>query len=98
MIKKSYKKNSKFCVVTFKIKPEEQYSKIELLGDFNDWKPGKHVLKKRKDGYFSVTVYLEKGNKFRFRYLADEKKWLDDDSPDDKVPNKFGTFDNVVEV
>jgi 1,4-alpha-glucan branching enzyme len=57
---------------------------VSVVGDFNDWTPGTHVLRKRSNGTRSVSVTLPVGAPTRFRYLADGGHWFDDPQADDQ--------------
>lgn len=96
MLKKSYTKTKKSCRVTFKL--SEEAENASLLGEFNSWDKEAHPMKKLKDGSFSVTVSLDAGNEYRFRYLLDGEEWTNDDAPDAVVVNRFGGQDCVVTV
>ena len=50
------------------------------------------------DGGFSVTVGLEAGRAYRFRYLLDGQRWDNDWAADAYQPNDFGGDDSVVDL
>jgi hypothetical protein len=58
-----------------------QVDAISVVGTFNDWTPGRHVLVPRRDGTRSVSVTLPAGE-HRFRYLATGGVWFDDHGAD----------------
>lgn len=98
MVKKNYTKSGKACRVTFKLNAETEAEQASLLGEFNSWDEEANPMKKLKDGTFSVTVSLDAGNEYRFRYLLDGEEWTNDDAPDALVVNRFGTQDCVITV
>jgi len=105
MIKKSFTKSGKSCRVTFRLTTDgleqanlKKTKKVALVGDFNEWDPKAHPLKKRKNGDFSTTVSLEAGQPYDFRYLVDNKVWLNDDEADSTEPNRFGSQNAVIEL
>jgi 1,4-alpha-glucan branching enzyme len=51
---------------------------VSVVGDFNDWDPWTHPLKKRSNGTRSVVVAFSEGSLVRFRYLADGGTFFDD--------------------
>jgi len=53
-------------------------------------------MKKAKDGTFSVSVEMESGLEQQFRYLADGKKWLNDEAADKYVTTALGNENSVV--
>ena len=66
--------------VTFVL--DEDTEAVSVVGDFNDWTPGAHPLRRRSNGTRSVTVTLPAGKRVRFRYLADGGRWFDDPDAD----------------
>lgn len=98
MLKKSYTKTGKSCRVTFKLASESEIQNASLLGEFNSWDEAATPMKKLKDGTFSVTLSLDAGNEFRYRYLLDGQEWTNDEAPDALVTNRFGGQDCVVNV
>lgn len=98
MLKKSYSKSGRACRVTFKLPSEIEAAEAAVLGEFNEWDPQAHLMKKRKDGSFSATVSLEAGREYRFRYLLDGERWVNDREPDSLVRNRFGDKDCVIAV
>ena len=69
-IAKQYLKTKSICKVTFTV-PASEAKKVEVVGDFNEWKPKKTVLKKLKNGTFKGAISLPKEAKYEFKYLID---------------------------
>jgi 1,4-alpha-glucan branching enzyme len=51
-----------------------------VVGDFNDWDPFAHPLRRRANGTRSATVTVPAGSRLRFRYLAEGRVWFDDET------------------
>ena len=98
MPKKAYSKTGRTCRVTFSLMPEGQAQTVALCGEFNDWQPTAHLLQRRKDGNFSLTLSLTAGHQYRYRYLLDGERWENDPVADDYVANPFGTQDSLIKV
>lgn len=98
MLKKSYSKTGKICRVTFKYGNEEKAQSAILAGEFNGWSLDEKPMKKLKDGSFSVTVSLEAGYSYRFRYVLDGNVWVNDSQADSYAPNEYGEENSVVRV
>lgn len=98
MLKKNYTKSGRSCRVTFKLPAEIEAETVALLGDFNEWDAESNLLTARKDGSHSTTISLEAGQDYRFRYLLDSDRWINDEAADNEVANRFGTLDCVVSV
>jgi 1,4-alpha-glucan branching enzyme len=98
MLKKSYSKSGKQCRVTFSLPREVNAENVALCGDFNGWDNNDHIMKKLKDGSFSLTISLPAGRSYRFRYLLDGERWENDWAADAYLPNSYGSEDSVVVV
>jgi hypothetical protein len=98
MVKKNFSKTGRTCRVTFDLPAEVEARKASLCGEFNDWSPKMHRMQHRRDGRFSVTVTLDAGRPYRFKYLLDGSRWENDWAADAYVPNQFGSEDSLVKV
>jgi len=97
-MKKTYASSGKTCRVTFELPAEAGAQSVALCGEFNDWDKESHPMKRRKKGNFSLTITLEAGKSYRFRYWVDGTHWENDWSADAYLPNTFGSEDSVVLV
>jgi len=98
MLKKIYSKSGKICRVTFKYNNSEGCEDAAIVGEFNNWLAQENPMRKLKNGSFSVTLSLQAGNSYQFRYLLDGKTWANDEEADSYVPNKFGEDNSIVTV
>jgi hypothetical protein len=55
-------------------------------------------MQRKPDGGFTVTLDLEAGRAYRFRYLLDGERWENDWTADDYVPNEYGGDDSLVDL
>jgi hypothetical protein len=67
--------------VTFALPVDQPPGVVSVVGDFNDWCPGRHELLRRRNGTRTVSVILPPGV-HRFRYLATSGVWFDDETAD----------------
>jgi 1,4-alpha-glucan branching enzyme len=67
--------------VTFSLPNDAPAGPVSVVGCFNDWEPGRHELKARRNGTRTVTVNLPPGHHY-FRYLAADGVWLDEEQAD----------------
>jgi 1,4-alpha-glucan branching enzyme len=63
--------------VTFAL--PDQGVPVSVVGDFNQWNPHAHPLRKRSNGTRSAAITIPVGSTVRFRYLADGGVFFDDD-------------------
>jgi 1,4-alpha-glucan branching enzyme len=66
--------------VTFALPIDEPGGPVSVVGNFNDWNPHTHPLRKRANQTRSATVTVKAGTKLQFRYLAEGGVWLDDET------------------
>lgn len=99
-MKKTYLKTKNACNVTFKLpKPAAPgATRVALVGDFNNWDVNAHPMKRLRNGDFTVTVQLEPGREYAFRYLIDDVRWENDWDADKYVKSPYGDSDNSVVV
>jgi len=97
---KRFLKTKPECKVTFKLDEEACHDakSIHLVGDFNGWDKEDTQLKKNKTGDYSVTVTLEVGKDYHFRYLIDGKKWVNDWEADYYAPTEYNSENSVVRL
>lgn len=82
MIRRSRAAKGTDVKVTFALPQDEPTGSVSVVGDFNDWTPGRHVLAKRTNGTKSVSVTVPTGTTVRFRYLGENGHWFDDPDAD----------------
>jgi 1,4-alpha-glucan branching enzyme len=100
IIKKQYLKTKPVCKVTFGL-PSELASDAQtahLVGEFNDWNVTATPMKKLKNGSFAITMDLETGREYQFRYLVDNMQWENAWNADRFIPTPFGDSNNSVIV
>ena len=98
MVKKTPTKGSSRSRVTFELPAEVEATTVHLCGDFNEWSRTATPLTRRKDGRYSVTLTLDGGRAYRYRYLVDGERWENDWAADSYAKNDFGGDDSVLEL
>jgi 1,4-alpha-glucan branching enzyme len=99
-ITKKYLKTRPACKVTFFL-PKEAAPEAEsvfILGEFNNWSPEANPLTKLDEGDFTITLELETGRAYRFRYMIDGWKYENDWFADRYESNPYGGEDSIVDV
>jgi hypothetical protein len=73
-------------------------NKVELVGTFNDWRPGAIELKgPDASGHWETTVELPEG-RYEYLFLVDGRQWVVDPSARVVRPDGFGKYNAVIEV
>ena len=73
--------------VTFVLPEDEPAGAVSVVGDFNDWNPFAHPLRRRSNGTRSAVVKVPSGSKLLFRYLAEGGVWFDDETAEQIDPS-----------
>ena len=74
--------------ITFSLPVDDPPGPVSVVGDFNGWTPGRHVLVRRANGRRSVSVTVAPGAALHFRYLGEHGVWFDD--PDAETVDEVG--------
>ena len=84
--------------MTFELSKEaaKGASKVNLVGEFNDWNKSATELKQLKSGTFKTTIKLETGKEYQFRYLIDGETWENDWAADKYVASDLSLEENSV--
>ena len=80
MIKKTSPGRDGTVRVTFALPADEPEGPVSVVGNFNDWNPFSHPLRRRANRTRSVAVTVPAGSTLHFRYLAEGGRWFDDET------------------
>jgi 1,4-alpha-glucan branching enzyme len=75
--------------ISFVLPADDPRLPASVVGDFNEWDPETHPMRRRANGTFSATVTLRRGGQYAFRYRGADGHWFNDDDADGFVPNEF---------
>ncbi|MEJ2554879.1 MAG: isoamylase early set domain-containing protein [Anaerolineae bacterium] len=97
MIDKAFVRTPKGLIarVTFTLPDSLWADAVYLVGDFNDWNRTSHPFRQDRQGQWILTVDLEPGRAYQFRYLCNGQNWMNDSQADAHVYNHYGS-DNFV--
>ena len=83
--------------MTFELPSAIWAERITVVGDFNDWDAERDAMtQSRHDGNWRLTLVLEAGREFQFRYLVNRLDWHNDWRADKYARSKFGSDNSVV--
>jgi len=99
-LKKQFNAKKHLCKVTFTLAENiaDSSNRVNLVGDFNNWDIESIPMERLKDGDYSVSINLEKGKEYQFKYLVEGLGWLNEKEADKHVVNVFQTENSVVIV
>lgn len=98
-IKKQYLKTKPTVKVTLTLPKEAaaEAKKVEVVGDFTNWKKGIKMTK-LKNGSYKTTIDLAPESEYQFRYLIDSTTWENDWEADKYVSSGISLEENSVIV
>ena len=95
MLKKRFFKTKEECEVTFELVADEANC-AELVCEVNGWLPIQ--MKKARRGPFRTKLRFPKEASFEFRYLVDDRNWINDDAADAYRANGLGGQNGVLDT
>lgn len=99
-MKKRFLKTKPVCKVTFELPQEvtRNAHTVALVGEFNSWDTASTLMKRRKDGSYSITLDLPANREYQFKYLINDDVWENDWQADKYLPSSIGHCENSVVV
>ena len=71
--------------------------RVGLAGDFNQWNA--HLLfRKEPDGIWRARISIPQSGRYRYKFVVDDNRWIDDPANGWKEPDSYGGFNSVVTV
>ncbi len=97
MITKTTSNDPAKVTVRFELPSAIWADSVHLVGEFNDWSETSHPMtRNRHNDTWHITLELERGREYQFRYLVNAHEWHNDWKADKYVPNPFGGTNSVI--
>ena len=71
---------------------------VAVAGDFNGWSEVATPLKRNGSGLWSTEIVVPRTGRFEYKFIVDERRWIEDPSNGMKAPDKFGGFNSVLVI
>ncbi|HPN37523.1 MAG TPA: isoamylase early set domain-containing protein [Melioribacteraceae bacterium] len=98
--KKNYIEKN-ITLVTFTIPKDiaKNFTQCSIVGDFNNWNPLTHKMKRKSiDDEFVLKIELPAFKTYEFKYLFNDSNWYIEDEADGLVPNIHGSQNSVLKT
>lgn len=77
---------------------DESARRVRVSGEFNGWNPSQGVFCRQPDGTWKLGIDAPAPGRYRYRFLIDDTRWIEDPSHDAKESNPYGSMDSVLEI
>lgn len=84
-------------IISFYIQ-HEQASQIALAGSFNQWQDDVLLMEPCRDGIWKIDIPLPPEGKYYYKFLVDEKYWVEDIHNPYREPDGFSGFNSLFFV
>jgi len=71
---------------------------VNLVGDFNGWDPSGVSLERSSNGFWYATITAEHKTRYRYKFLIDGHRWVEDPTHGMKEEDGFGGFHSILDV
>jgi 1,4-alpha-glucan branching enzyme len=71
-------------------------SQISLAGNFNEWAQDVLLMEPGKDGLWKIEIPILPAGKYSYKFLVDEKHWMEDVDNPYREPDGFNGFNSLL--
>jgi hypothetical protein len=73
--------------------------KVAVVGDWNEWDPGAHVMTDEDgDGVWEVKIEVRRDREYEYQFLINGEKWVPDPNAALQVSDGFGGRNSVLDI
>jgi subtilisin family serine protease len=77
---------------------DDEARKVSLAGDFNNWDIASHSLIKDRSGLWLCKFATPGPGSYQYKFVIDDKRWIEDPSNGMKVVDGFGGLNSVLVI
>ena len=77
---------------------DDAAQQVALAGDFNDWNPQQNAFDKHASGMWRAVFPLLPPGSYRYKFVVDGERWLEDPSNGLKTEDQHGGFNSVLHI
>lgn len=89
-----FARGTKKGTIKFSVTPSNGAKKVQIAGDFTDWRPVD--MRKQKNGAYAATVPVP-GGSHEYKFIFDGQ-WVVDPDNSAWAVNPFGTLNSVAQL
>jgi serine protease AprX len=73
-------------------------SQISLAGSFNQWENNALLMEPEKNGFWKIEIPLLPAGKYQYKFLIDDKTWMEDVNNPYREPDGFCGFNSILTI
>ncbi|MEW6127019.1 MAG: S8 family serine peptidase [Acidobacteriota bacterium] len=77
---------------------DDAAEQVAIVGDFNQWNPTQTVFEKVTDGIWRVAIAPPPPGEYRYKFVVNRHRWIEDPSNLMKEPDSFGGLNSVLSL
>lgn len=77
---------------------DDEADSVAVAGDFNNWSEVATPLARNDSGLWSTEIIIPRSGRFEYKFVVNERRWIEDPSNGMKALDKFGGFNSVIAV
>jgi serine protease AprX len=72
--------------------------KVSVAGDFNDWERERATFSREMDGIWRARIDVPPPGRYRYKFIVNDERWLDDPHNGFKESDGFGGFNSILHI
>ena len=77
---------------------DDRAGRVALAGEFNGWDPKRAVFERLSGGLWRIALDAPVAGRYRYKFLVDGERWIEDPGNGAKEPDPYGGFDSVLRI
>ncbi len=77
---------------------DDSAGNVSLAAEFNNWDHSRHSLAKDENGIWRIELPTPAPGSYRYKFVVDQQKWVDDPSNGLKEPDGYGGFNSILNI
>lgn len=73
-------------------------SQVALAGSFNHWSQHSLLMSPVRHGYWSIEMPLLPAGRYQYKFLIDDKDWMEDVNNPYREPDGFNGFNSILRI
>jgi 1,4-alpha-glucan branching enzyme len=77
---------------------DDSAESVALAGDFNNWNTSAAPFIRNGSGVWTAGIDLPSPGRYRYKFVVNGNRWIDDPSNGVKEPDNYGGLNSVIRI